>query len=139
MSDVLELLNLPGQVARRWHQQTDQQLSALGLNHTEARLLVHLDQEGSDLSQEAVSAMLFVDRSNSVRALQSLERSGFVSRHKDENDKRANRHCITSKGTKAASEVRKLRRRVASHAFAELKPSEVRSAVALLKKALETG
>ncbi|MEJ7787147.1 MAG: MarR family transcriptional regulator [Solirubrobacteraceae bacterium] len=48
----------------------------MGLNHTEARLLRMLDEEGGAATQDALSRRLAVDRSNAGRAFKRLEQAG---------------------------------------------------------------
>jgi MarR family transcriptional regulator for hemolysin len=131
-----ELFDLIGELARKRYQAGERAFSSLGLNHTEARLLTLLDQEGGSAAQDALSNRLSVDRSNAVRALQGLEREGYVARRKDDSDKRANVVRMTAKGRKTVSEIGKLRKAMARSFFGELKEAEAGAVVGLLKKAL---
>lgn len=130
------LFDLLGELARRRYQTGERFFSALGLNHTEARLLTLLGQEDGVAAQEALSNRLSVDRSNAGRALQRLERDGYILRRKDHADKRANSVEITAKGRKAVVEIAKLRKKMAQGFFGELTEDEAGTVVELLKKAL---
>jgi DNA-binding MarR family transcriptional regulator len=50
------------------------------------------------ISQEKLAKALKVSKSTSTRAIQSLEKEGYVYRQKDENDLRAYRVYLTEKG-----------------------------------------
>ena len=136
MSAFQELFDLTGELARRRYQAAERSFGALGLNHTEARLLTRLGQEGEAVAQDALSNGLFVDRTNAGRALQRLEQAGYLLRRKHEGDKRANLVLITPKGRKMVTEIAKLRRRIAETFFGDLAEHEAGMVVALLRKAL---
>lgn len=50
------------------------------------------------ISQEALAKILKISKATSTRAIQSLEKEGYVYRQKDENDLRAYRVYLTEKG-----------------------------------------
>lgn len=128
----LKLFDLIGELARKRHQTGERHFSAIGLNHTEARLLTILEQKDGVAAQDALSNRLSVDRSNSVRALQGLEREGYVVRRKAGSDKRANMVHMTAKGRKAVGEISRLRKKMAQTFFGDLKENEAGMIVALL-------
>lgn len=136
MSNFLTLFDLIGQLARRRYQIAERCFSALGLNHTEARLLALLRQHDGVAAQDALSAMLLVDRTNAGRALQRLEQGGYILRRKDETDKRTKLVRITEKGRKTVVEISKLRKKMAQNLFPHLNDDEAGTVVALLKKTL---
>ncbi|MEI9811645.1 MAG: MarR family transcriptional regulator [Acidobacteriota bacterium] len=133
-----ELFDLIGELARRRHQAAERGFAAIGLNHTEARLLTLLDRQGGSAAQDVLSNGLSVDRSNGVRALQRLDNDGYILRRKDEADKRANLVRMTPKGRKAVVEIAKLRKEMAQSFFGDLSASEAAEAVELLRKAPTT-
>ncbi len=111
MDNFLTLFDLIGVLARRRYQIAERYFSALGLNHTEARLLTLLGREGGTATQETLSNLIFVDRSNVGRALQRLEQGGYIERRKDDVDKRTNLVQITAKGHRTVGELSKLTER----------------------------
>jgi MarR family transcriptional regulator, transcriptional regulator for hemolysin len=135
-SSILELFDLIGELARRRYQTAERFFSALGLNHTEARLLTLLGQEDGVANQDALSNRLSVDRSNAGRALQRLEKDGYIRRRKDGADRRANLIHIAPKGRKAVIEIQKLRRKIAKDFSGDLKEDEAGAIVDLLRKVL---
>lgn len=130
------LFDVLGVLAQRRYQAAERAFAALGLNHTEARLLTLLREAGGAAAQDALAQALFVDRTNAGRALQRLEQAGYVVRRSDETDRRANRVEITSQGRKAASEIVKLRKKLAQTFFRDLPEDAAGAIVALLRKAL---
>jgi len=136
MGAFLELFDLIGELARRRYQMAERSFSALGLNHTEARLLTLLRKEGGAAAQDVLSNMLFVDRTNAGRALQRLEQGGYIRRHKNHSDKRANLVEMTAKGRKTAAGIAKLRKQIAESFFGDLRERDAVTVVDLLGKAL---
>ena len=136
MDSFLALFDLIGELARRRYQTAEQYFSALGLNHTEARLLTLLHKEGGTATQDALSNLLFIDRSNAGRALQSLEQAGYIERRKDRADKRTNLVQMTAKGRKAVAQIAKLKEKMVQGFFGDLKAKEAGDVVVLLSKAL---
>jgi DNA-binding MarR family transcriptional regulator len=135
-NSLMTLFDLIGELARRRHQTAEQCFSALGLNHTEARLLTLLREENGVAAQDALSNRLSVDRSNAVRALQRLEQHRYILRRKDKADKRANLVQITPKGRKAVVEISRLRKKMAQNFFGDLTKDEAGAIVDLLRKAI---
>ena len=133
----IELFEVLGALARRRYQAAERAYAPLGLNHTEARLLKMLADEGGATTQDALSRRLHVDRSNAGRAFKRLEQAGHVTRRKADADNRTNLVAITAGGRDAAAEVRRLGDELAAGFFADLTQAEAAAAVSLLRKALE--
>jgi DNA-binding MarR family transcriptional regulator len=134
MKNIQKLFDMIGELARRRYQTAERCFSALGLNHTEARLLTLLRREDGVAAQDVLSNGLSVDRSNAGRALQRLAQEGYISRRKDDADKRANLIQITAKGRKAAVEIARLRKKMAQSFFGDLTEAEAGVIVDLLEK-----
>ena len=134
LDSFLTLFDQIGALAHRRYQTAERYFSTLGLNHTEARLLRLLSQEGGEATQDALSNLLFVDRSNAGRALKRLEQEGYIARRRDDADKRTNLVQMTPKGSEAVVEISKLREKMAQNFFGDLKEDEVGVIVDLLGK-----
>lgn len=132
----LELAELIGRVARRWHQLGEKSFAALRLNHTEARLLTLLDQHGGGATQDALSNELNVDRSNAGRALSRLEDSGMVVRRTDEADARTKVVEITDAGRAAVKEIDRVQAEMAESLLGKLSKADTRKASELLRAVL---
>ncbi len=136
MSNRLTLFELIGVLARRRYQTAERCFYSLGLNHTEARLLTILDQQAGVATQDALSALLFVDRSNAGRALKRLEQGGYIVRRKDDADNRTNLVQITVTGREVVVEVSRIRKAIAQTFFGDLTDAEAGAIVDLLQKTL---
>jgi DNA-binding MarR family transcriptional regulator len=136
MPSRIDLFELIGALARRRYQAAERSYAFVGLNHTEARLLKMLADEGGAATQDALSRRLFVDRSNAGRAFKRLEQAGYVGRRKDDADNRTNLVDITPKGREAAAEVNRLGDEMARTFFGDLTEAEADTIVTLLRKAL---
>jgi len=133
-----ELFEIIGILARRRYQCAERQFAKLGLNHSEARILTLLDQEKGKATQDTLSNLLFVDRSNAGRALKNLEQAGYIARKKDETDKRTNLVFLTGKGSEVIVEIQRLKQEIIDGFFGSLSEDEAGKATKLLKKAMTT-
>jgi DNA-binding MarR family transcriptional regulator len=136
MDNFQKLFDLIGVLARRRYKNAEQQFSALGLNHTEARLLTLLHQENGVVTQDALSSQLFVDRSNAGRGLKRLEQEGYIERSENEGNKKTRLVQITAKGRKTVVEISKLKKKMAQFFFGDLKEDDAGRIVELLQKAV---
>lgn len=137
VSSFYELFDLIGALARKRYLVAERGFAALGLNHTEARLLTLLDREGGNAGQEALSSMVHLDRTNVGRALGRLEDEGYLVREKHLTDKRAKVVRMTPKGEAAVVRIAELRRDMASGFFGDLTEAEAAQGASLLRRALE--
>lgn len=137
MDNFLTLFDLIGVLARRRYQTAERYFAALGLNHTEARLLTLLHQQNGAATQEALSSLIFVDRSNAGRALKSLEQAGYIGRRKDNTDRHTNLVQLTAKGRRAVTEIAKLKKTIAQNFFGDLSEDEAGQVAELLRKVLK--
>ena len=136
MDNFLTLFDVIGELARRRYQAAERCFATLSLNHTEARLLTLLGQQGGTATQDALSNRMFVDRSNAGRALSHLEQVGHIERRKGAGDKRTKLVQITAKGQTTVADIAKLRSKMAHSFFGDLTADEAGSIVDLLNKAL---
>lgn len=136
MQSFPELFEIIGVLARRRYQCAERQFAKLGLNHSEARILILLEQEEGTATQDTLSSQLFVDRSNAGRALKSLEHSGHITRKKDETDKRTNMVHLTALGKDTILEIQKLKQGIIDGFFGTLSEKEAGHVVTLMKKVM---
>ncbi len=130
-----ELFDLIGELAQRRFRMAERSLVVLGLNHSEARLVSVLAEEGT-MTQDALSASLTVDRSNAGRSLKKLEGRGYIVRHKDEIDKRTNLVAITDEGRGVAEHVGDIRDNLVEMLLGNLTAEDTREVVHRLRKVL---
>lgn len=132
----MELFDLIGELSRRRYQIGERTFATLGLNHTEARLLALLHQNGGDSPQDALTANLSIDRTNAGRALQRLQNDGYILRAKDSADKRAKLVQLTPKGRETVHSIGKLRKELVQTFFGTLSEAEAETVLVLLRKSL---
>ena len=139
MNNYLTLFDLIGALARRRYQAAERNFAALGLNHTEARLLTLTHQADGAATQDELSTQILIDRSNVGRALKRLEQAGYIVRRKDFADKRANLVRLTAQGRRAVGEIAKRREPIARSLFTGLSEQEAGEAARLLNKVFADG
>ncbi|MCO5296999.1 MAG: MarR family transcriptional regulator [Fimbriimonadaceae bacterium] len=138
-SSFAALFDLVGELARLRLQAGERAFATLGLNHTEARLLSLLQGHGGEASQDVLSGMLTIDRSNAGRALKSLEGKGCVARRAGKEDARTRAVRITAKGRRTAAQIAKLRSKMAEGFFGDLPDDQAAVIVGLLQSAMGLG
>lgn len=136
MDRLNELFELIGVLCRRRYRAAEKHFSALGLNHTEARLLRLLDRDQGEARQDALSNAVFVDRSNVGRALNSLEKKEFVKRSTSQSDKRARNVRLTAKGKQAVTRLSKARSQMIEGFFGNLSQEDAEAVASILRDAL---
>jgi MarR family transcriptional regulator, organic hydroperoxide resistance regulator len=69
----------------------------IGIGFSECLFLMNI-YENEGINQEELSAMLFIDKAATARAIKSLEGKGFITRKMNEEDKRSKKMYLTDKG-----------------------------------------
>lgn len=85
------------------------ELASLQISHPEMRILL-IVYEREVLSQEELSALMEIDRSNVGRALKKLENGGFIKRERDPKDARTFQIFLTTKGRSARDQIVEIKR-----------------------------
>jgi MarR family transcriptional regulator for hemolysin len=138
MDPYVVLFDLIGMLGRRRYQAAEKSFAALGLNHTEARLLTLLQEAGGSASQEALSEAVYVDRTNVGRALKRLEAGGMITRKQDEADKRGKRVHITGAGSNKMADITALKTAMARDFFPGMDARDIKLVIERLKKMLDS-
>lgn len=134
MDSFLKLFDLIGELARQRYQIAEQNFSVLGLNHTEARLLNLLSQANGEATQDEISNMLFIDRSNAGRGLKRLEQKGFITKKDNISDKRTKVIQITIKGRQIVQKISKAKEKIARSLFKGLNEEDARLVLEIFQK-----
>lgn len=134
MDTYMELFELIGALARRRFQAAERHFAALGLSHSEARLLRLLAQGGGSLGQDELTSGLHIDRTNGGRALKRLEDLGYVERSLDSEDRRRRLVRLTAAGRRVVGRLSKLRLELVRDYFGGLSEADARQALSLLAK-----
>jgi len=94
-----------GPASRAWQRLADSELSPLNLSESSARALAYLDRLGPDTRQGELARAINVAEPSLVPTIRALERSGYVNRLADKDDRRAYRLRLTQAGTELAAKI----------------------------------
>lgn len=108
-------------------------LRQLGLGTGQPRLLMHLERSGP-CSQKRLADYMEVDPSAVCRMLDTLEKSGFVTRGVDQTDRRADMVAITGKGRRAVEAWREVGRQIDRQMLQGFTDAEVQQLVDYLER-----
>lgn len=136
MSAFLTLFDLVGVLAARRFQLAERSFAAIGLSHTEARLLTVLHAMGGEARQDELSDQILIDRSNATRALKRLEDRGMIVRSRAQSDGRANQVEISRSGRLAVRRISTLKKAMAESFFRDLSEADAAAIIDLLRPAL---
>ncbi|MFI9505813.1 MarR family winged helix-turn-helix transcriptional regulator [Nocardia sp. NPDC052566] len=126
------LLRFPTYALGRLHKAVH---AELGTSLREHWVLVFLE-ESDELSQQQVSTAMGIDRSEVVRLIDGLEKSGFVVRTRDSDDRRKYRLSVTQAGRAERLRTEKLIEEAADRVLHRLDAEERRTLHRLALKAL---
>lgn len=84
----------------------DNKLKSLELDSGRAAILMYLYRGGEGSNQDEIAFKFNKDKSLVSRILKSLEKSGFILRKQDEEDKRYHRIYLTEKGKEMEKVIR---------------------------------
>jgi DNA-binding MarR family transcriptional regulator len=99
--------------------------SGLSLDRAAVAILRHI-AESEPLRPGVLAARLSVEASHVTRQLRQLERTGYVTRVPDPDDRRAQRVRLTEAGLGAVDRMRRVRRQGMELALAAWSPEELR-------------
>lgn len=80
-------------------------LKEYGITSAEYAFLLYLYRKDG-ITQDELSTYLYIDKSATARAIKSLEEKGYVTRNKDDIDKRCNRVYISEKARSCETEIK---------------------------------
>lgn len=80
-------------------------LKEYGITSAEYAFLLYLYRKDG-ITQDELSTYLYIDKSATARAIKSLEEKGYITRNKDDIDKRCNRVYISEKARLCETEIK---------------------------------
>lgn len=92
--------------------------------------LYHLE----GITQDELAARLHMDKSTTARALEKLERAGYVRKEPGKNDLRCKRVFLTGRAREIEPAIRQILRRWTDILSADLSPEEFRQTLDLLQR-----
>ncbi len=84
--------------ANRFRRRANDNLTAHGLTLEQMKILSHLAREGGEAPQAGLETVFAVRRSSMTAILQNMEKSGLLTREKNEADARVKKVILTEKG-----------------------------------------
>lgn len=111
----------------------NQQMKEEDLTSSEYMFLLVLYCE-NNLSQDALSSRLYIDKAATARSLKALEEKGYLTRTQDITDKRIKRVNITEKGVSVKSKIMSVLDNWNAMVTEDLTPTEVHSLSINLEK-----
>lgn len=125
MADIREIWVFAHNILRSSRLIINEELKPLGLSSAEGNLLFHLLTQEQAFVQEVLVEQLDISKAAVSRALDSLERKGYIQREKDLADKRANKVLVTAKAQEIGARVIEIYEDVFATAAEGLSPAEV--------------
>ncbi|MET9762000.1 MarR family transcriptional regulator [Streptomyces sp. NPDC006372] len=110
--------------------------SGLSLDRAAAAILRHI-AESEPLRPGVLAVRLSVEASHVTRQLRQLERSGYVTRVPDPDDRRAQRVQLTEAGLAAVERMQDVRRRGMQMALADWPPEDLAQLAGLFQRLVD--
>jgi len=127
----------PSALARRFHQicvtVVAEALAGEGLTPLQYAVLAYLYVQ-PDVDQNGLAARLGIDRASTSQLVDHLEKSGFVDRRVNGNDRRGRLLRLTREGTRLRERLHPVGRAAEARILAPLAPGERETLVALLAR-----
>mgnify|MGYP000851205123 CR=1 FL=1 len=105
MTNIRDIWLHAHHMLRSARQIVNNNLRPLNLSSAEGNILLHLLTQGKELRQEDLVAQLDISKPAVSRALNSLEKKGFVTREPDPGDRRAHRVRLTDRALEISPAV----------------------------------
>lgn len=134
MASIRDIWLSANNILRSARQLINDELRPLGLSSSEGNVLIHLLTSRTALKQDDIVAQLDVSRPAVSRALDSLERKGYVVRHRDSDDKRVNLVGPTARAAAIAANLEAAYERVFSVAAEGIPEQEARTVIEIFAK-----
>lgn len=111
-------------------------LKDLDIGSSEHIFLINLLKEDG-ITQEELSARIFIDKAATARALKSLEEKGYVRREADTHDKRVKKVFVTEKAAACGAEIHQVLKNWTALITEDLDEQAVSAALNVLERMTE--
>jgi DNA-binding MarR family transcriptional regulator len=111
-------------------------MAGVPLDRAAVAILRHI-AESEPLRPGVLAVRLSVEASHVTRQLRQLERSGYVTRVADPDDRRAQRIQLTDEGLAAVRRIREVGRRYLEQALTDWSDADLRQLAALFRRLVE--
>ncbi len=126
MPDIKDIWLYAQNIIRSSRKMVNEGLNPLGLSSAEGNILMHLFTQTYDVRQEDIVEQLDISKPAVSRALESLERKGYVTRERDFLDRRASRVLLTATARDIKPQVEEVYNKVYSLAAQGISEEEIR-------------
>jgi MarR family transcriptional regulator, transcriptional regulator for hemolysin len=134
MAEIRDIWLHANNVIRSARQIINENLRPLNLSSAEGNILLHLLTQGQEMGQEELVEQLDISKPAVSRALDSLEKKGYLTRKLDPDDKRARRVQLTDKAREIGPAVEQIYNRVYQQAIQGVSQEEFDYFVALFER-----
>lgn len=120
-------------LARRWRAVADKALAEFGVSDATGWVLLHIGRLGEGARQTELAGALDIQGASLVRLIDQLERSGFVERRVDAEDRRVNRVHLSEAGRSTVVQMEQALRQIRHELFEGIGDEDLRTANAMLE------
>lgn len=138
MSGIKDIWLFANNIIRSSRQIINEDLKPLDLSSAEGNILLHLLTQDQHFRQEEIVGQLDISKPAVSRALESLEKKGYVTREKDPSDKRASRVMLTQKARAIAPQLEQVYNEVFSIAAQGISEAEIEDFIKLFGRVSES-
>ena len=126
MSDIKDIWLYANNIIRSSRKMVNEGLNPLSLSSAEGNILMHLFTQTHEVRQEEIVEQLDISKPAVSRALESLEKKGFVTRERDFLDRRASFVLLTRSARDIKPYVEEVYNKVYSLAAQGITEEEIR-------------
>jgi DNA-binding MarR family transcriptional regulator len=131
LSGIKDIWLFANNIIRSARQMVNEGLRPLGLSSAEGNVLIHLLTQDQVIRQDEIVEQLDISKPAVSRALETLEKKGYVSREKDPSDMRVNRVVPTDKARAIGPDIEKVYDEVFAVAAQDVSEQEVEGFIEL--------
>jgi DNA-binding MarR family transcriptional regulator len=137
MADIKDIWIYANNILHSSRQMVNEGLAGLQLSSAEGNILMHLYTRDHSIRQEDIVAQLELSKPAVSRALESLERKGYVARSRDASDRRASLVALTDRALSIRPAVEQVYNQVYAVALEGVSEQEAAFFIALFARVSE--
>jgi MarR family transcriptional regulator for hemolysin len=137
MAEIQDIWAHAHHMIRSARQLINESLRPLNLSSAEGNILLHLLMQGQEMGQDQLVEQLDISKPAVSRALDSLEKKGYISREQNPNDRRAYRVLLSSQAREIAPTVEQAYNQLYAVALQGISPEELNTFIKLFQRMSE--
>ncbi len=137
MAEIRDIWAHAHHMIRSARQLINESLRPLNLSSAEGNILLHLLTSQQEMGQEQLVEQLDISKPAVSRALDSLEKKGYISREQNPNDRRAYRVLLTAQARQIAPDVEHTYNQLYVIALQGISPEELDTFIKLFQRMSE--